>query len=434
MMIPLRLIFGEKDRHEVFVDATDINIVAERTVAAFPVPISSYRAAIDTNIPQIIISVQGIIQDDPMSALTTSAPSSLAINFANILPTTTPAVNAQNNVTLANLNSSLITLLPAYWRYNSPNGGGLLSGGSSLRLQFTNTVSNRAGGSATPSVNASYNLAEKTGLVQIDVPVGGVLYNSANSNPASTLALIVQDALQLTTEITKTSSVNGVGGKQVNDAFNTSVSETTLTLVDTFINDRVRYSPAFSMTNSAGRPIPAAVQKISSDGLGGKVLSAGDKAQNLLGLLANSTKDKDLLRGIQIPYNSLITSNDITPVVRNFFLTAGKVSPLQKGSLRNTRPSTLPMDIGTFDSSGQEETGEPESSVIENLFGIAVPISGIGDVIGDAWAKVTARGATLNNGGISVIPESFHMSKEGAENYYRFDLQVVSADHVIGVN
>jgi len=431
-MIPLRLIFGEKDRHEVFVDATDINIVAERTVAAFPVPISSYRAAIDTNIPQIVISVQGIIQDDPMSALTTSAPSSLVMNFANILPTTTPVVNVQNTATQTNLQSSLIGLQPAYWRYNSPNGGASLLSGNYIVLQFNSSVSNRAGGSATPSVNASFNLAEKTGKVQIDVPVGGVMYSSANSNPASTLALIVQDALQLTTEITKTSSVDGVSGKQVTDAFNDSVSGTTLTLVDTFVNDAVRYNPFFAMNTGLGRPVPIAVQKTSSDGLGGKVLSAGDKAQNLLGLLANSTKDKDLLRGIQIPYNSLITSNDITPVVRNFFLTAGKVSPLQKGSLRNTRPSTLPMDIGAFDSSGQEETGEPESSVIEDVFGFS--IDGIGDVIGDAWAKVTARGATLNSGGISVIPESFHMSKEGAENYYRFDLQVVSADHVIGVN
>lgn len=430
-MIPLRLIFGEKDRHEVFVDATDINIVTERTVAAFPVPIGSYRLAIDTNIPQVIISIQGIIQDDPVSALSTSAPSSLAIDFSSILPTTTPPVNALGNAVQSQLNSSLIALLPAYWRYNSPNGGGYLSAGSFLRLQFTSSVSNRAGGSATPSVNASYNLAEKSGMVQIDVPVGGVIYNSTNSNPASTLALLIQDALQLTTEITKTSSVNGASGARVADAFNSSVSGATLTLVDTFVNDSVRYTPLFFMTNSTGTSFAVTVQKQSSDGLGGKTMSAGDKAQNLLGLMANSTKDKDLLRGVQIPYNSLITSNDITPVVRNFFLTAGKVSPLQKGSLRNTRPSTLPMDIGAFESSGQEESPGFFTSVIENALGFS--IEGVGDVIGDAWTKVTARGATLNSGGISVIPESFHMSKEGAENYYRFDLQVVSADHVIGV-
>lgn len=431
-MIPLRLIFGEKDRHEVFVDATDINIVTERTVAAFPVPIGSYRVAIDTNIPQVIVSIQGIIQDDPVSALSTSAPSSLAIDFSSIMPTTVPAVSAQANSLQTQLNSSLISLLPAYWRNNSPNGGGYLSGGSFLRLQFTSSVSNRAGGSATPSVNASYNLAEKTGMVQIDVPVGGVVYSPANSNPATTLALIVQDALQLTTEITKTSSVDGVNGQRVTDAFHDSLSEATLTLVDTFVNDAVRYTPLFNMSTGQGFPIPITVSKHTSDGLGGNALSAGDKAQNLLGLMANSTKDKDLLRGIQIPYNSLITSNDITPVVRNFFLTAGKVSPLQKGSLRNTRPSTLPMDIGAFDSSGQEESPGFFTSVIDTAFD-AISISGVGDVIGDAWAKVTARGATLNSGGISVIPESFHMSKEGAENYYRFDLQVVSADHVIGV-
>lgn len=58
-------------------------------------------------------------------------------------------------------------------------------------------------------------------MVQIDVPVGGVVYSPANSNPATTLALIVQDALQLTTEITKTSSVDGVNGQRVTDAFMT---------------------------------------------------------------------------------------------------------------------------------------------------------------------------------------------------------------------
>lgn len=431
-MIPLRLIFGEKDRHEIYVDAIDINIVAERTVAAFPVPISSYRAAIDTNIPQVVISVQGIIQDDPVSALSTSAPSSLDIDFSSIMPTTVPAVSAQANSLQSQLQSSIIGLQPAYWRYNSPNGGASLLSGNFLRLQFTSDVSNRAGGSATPSVNASYNLAENTGPVQIDVPVGGVVYSPANLNPATTLALIVQDALQLTTEITKTSSVNGVSGQRVTDAFHDSLSEATLTLVDTFVNDAVRYTPFFSMTTGQGSRIPITVAKQVSDGLGGNSLSAGDKAQNLLGLLANSTKDKDLLRGIQIPYNSLITSNDITPVVRNFFLTAGKVSPLQKGSLRNTRPSTQPMDIGAFSSSGQEESPGFFTSVIDTALD-TLSISGVGDVIGDAWAKVTARGATLNSGGISVIPESFHMTKEGADNYYRFDLQVVSADHVIGV-
>jgi len=55
------------------------------------------------------------------------------------------------------------------------------------------------------------------------------------------------------------------------------------------------------------------------------------------------------------------------------------------------------------------------------------------DVLGDAWAKLGGAGTT-NTGGISVIPESLHLTKEGADNYYQFDLQVISADHVIGVN
>jgi hypothetical protein len=166
-----------------------------------------------------------------------------------------------------------------------------------------------------------------------------------------------------------------------------------------------------------------------------KGMSAGDKAQNLLGLLANSNKNNDLLRGVQIPYNSLITSNEISPVVRNFFLTSGKVTPSQKGSRGNTRPSTQPMDIGKVkdDSdngiivSAVEAVGDVALDFLESA-----GISGLGDVLGDAWGKLTGAGTT-NNGGISVLPESFHLTKEGANDYYQFDLQVISADHVIGV-
>ena len=73
-MIPLRLIFGEKDRHEVFVDATDINIVTERTVAAFPVPIGSYRVAIDFNHRRIDHGYDSVA-GQPVEVIPTQVPS-----------------------------------------------------------------------------------------------------------------------------------------------------------------------------------------------------------------------------------------------------------------------------------------------------------------------------------------------------------------------
>ena len=342
-MIPLRLIFGETEKHVVQVDATDINIVTERTVAAFPVPVSSYRAAIDTNIPQVIVSIQGIIQDDPGIGITFGSPSSLSIDFSNIYPTETPPLTPQNNALQNNLQGAEIVLKPAYWKYNSPIH---FFSGNYLVLALTSDVPASAGGSTAPSVSASANLAERHARVKVNVPVGGILYNSTNNNPASTLAAIIKDALELTTEITQVGAVNGAG-KRGADAFNVSQTGTTLSLVDTYTVPNAPHTPTLAMRDSSLKRVIVPAKKHTSRGSSLNALSAGDKAQNLLGMLANSTKDDDLLRGIQIPYNSLITSDDITPVVRNFFLTSGKVSPVQKGSIRNIRPSTQPMDIGT---------------------------------------------------------------------------------------
>lgn len=428
-MIPLRLIFGEQSQHVVHVDATDINIVTERTVAAFPVPLGSYRVAIDTNIPQVVVSIQGIIQDDPIGGISGPSPSAVSWRIDPLYPTTVPATSNNYSIVQTILTTSSLILQPAFWKFNSPN-----CFNNRIVLKFNSSVSNRAGGATTPSVSGAATLAENVNDVVINVPIGGVLYSPANDNPASTLALIIQDALQLTTEITKTSSVDGVGGKRVVDAFDVSVDGSTIHIRDTYIIDRINHTPLFRLNNSANQSLATGVTTLASQGGGStKGLSAGDKAQNLLGLLSNSKRDDDLLRGIQIPYNSLITSNDISPVVRNFFLTSGKVSPLQKGSLRNTRPSTQPMEIGKVDFEGEE--GGFVTRAFENIGDFSLdllPIGGVGDVIGDAWSKLTGAG-TLNNGGISVIPESFHMSKEGANNYYQFDLQVISADHVIGV-
>ena len=41
--------------------------------------------------------------------------------------------------------------------------------------------------------------------------------------------------------------------------------------------------------------------------------------------------------------------------------------------------------------------------------------------------------AVGNQGGLSVVPTKLHIKKEGADGTYRYDLQLMSADHVIGV-
>jgi len=424
-MIPLRLVFGEASPHVVHVDALDITIAVERTVAAFPVPLDAYRVAIDTNIPQVVVSIRGIIQDDPIGGTPSTKPSSILWDI-RYYPTTVPAASSAYASVESLLQTARLHLKPVYWNFRSPI---CTSSGNQLVLVFNSNVSNRAGGVASPSVDPAYALAENSNQVRINVPIGGVLFNPDNGNPASTLALIIQDALQLTTEITKIGSCDGLGGKRVADAFSVTVNGSVIQIQDVFVNSSTSHTPMFRISSPTFYRWPLNGIVLNSSQVGSsKGMSAGDKAQNLLGLLSNSTKDKDLLRGIQIPYNSLITSNEISPTVRNFFLTSGKVTPLDKGSLGNQRPSTRPMEIAPVTDDG------PVFATFESVADFVFPFDiGGTDVLGDAWAKLGGAGTT-NTGGISVIPESLHLTKEGADNYYQFDLQVISADHVIGVN
>ena len=101
-------------------------------------------------------------------------------------------------------------------------------------------------------------------------------------------------------------------------------------------------------------------------------LSAGEKAQNILGIVSNSNStdtqnpvaggygapmpeeaekyiignyNEDYIVGLQIPYESLITSNaNQSRVVRNFFTTNGLVHSSRKGSEANTKMATDGFD------------------------------------------------------------------------------------------
>lgn len=428
-MIPVRLIFGEKNKHVVEVDALEINVAVERTVAAFPLPVSSYRIALDTNLAQVVISMQGIIQDD-QEQRTAGSPSSLSWDLSQSMPTTVPPNTSQYIALSKAFNYGWLYLMPDYWIRNSPNGRSNVIG-----LRFVPTLTSpRCGGSDNPTVAASFQYAENlTGSVirqfrvRVDVPVGGFMFSPTNGNPAATLALLIKDALELATPITRTGQVDGQGGKNLDDAFEVSVNGSTVHIVNKHQSGRVVQFMA-ALQDSLGRTVPFRGHSFkASSPTSGRTKSAGDKAQDLLGLLANSKKDDDLLRGIQIPYHSLITSNEISPVVRNFFLTSGKVKPYQKGSTYNDKPSTLPMKIG--------EVEQGSDGLFKGLFETVnetLSIKGLGNIIGESWSQATG-GSSTNSGGISVLPESFHLSKDGANNYYQFDLQMISADHIIGV-
>jgi len=167
--------------------------------------------------------------------------------------------------------------------------------------------------------------------------------------------------------------------------------------------------------------------------------SAGDKAQDLIGLVSNSDRTVDLLRGIQIPYDSLIQSSGVTGVARNFFLTFGEVPVLDKGSASNNRPASQKMDNLLLNMTGFQTDDSPDSwferklkaitpNEIESLFGFLV---GIGkDAI---WLTLQTNISSVNEGGIRIIPEKLHVRYDAGNNYYAYSLLLSASDFVIGV-
>ena len=167
----------------------------------------------------------------------------------------------------------------------------------------------------------------------------------------------------------------------------------------------------------------------------GGIYSAGDKVQNLIGIVSNSHKDVDLIRGIQIPYDSLISSPNVTGTTRNFFLTFGQVDADSKISSGNERSSSMPMDVGGLSNAGGQIPDEEKTwldKIVESFPGVS------GTILN--WLKETAETiwVTLdspphsNVNGIRVIPNKLHVRYDAGNKYYAFNLELIASDFVIG--
>jgi hypothetical protein len=418
-MIPVRFVFGEANNFTINTSATDIAVAVSRGVTVFPLPMSSQRVGVDTNLPQVTMNISGLLEDDDDAGVVQSP----RLAYREIITSNWVASTIEVGPATNLLAGKSIRFLPMYWRNNSPRGRFTF-----IVLDFNSTVSNRAGGSAVPTVSTDVRKAwAENGNVHIDVPIGNVEAGATNGNPASTLALIIKDALELTTVIIGGNSHFGVpGAKRVADAFTVTTSQHAngqqiVRIEDKFQNENYARTPLDPDFRNAFSPSTLSTGLPSRYSFG---KSAGDKAQDLLGLISNSRKESDLLRGIQIPYHSLVQSNDITPVVRNLFLTYGKLTPAEKGSRNNFRPATLPMRVSN--TVGEDEGGR-STGLLANL------VDGLWDYFGEAWATLAGKSAVGNQGGLSVVPTKLHIKKEGADGTYRYDLQLMSADHVIGV-
>ena len=167
--------------------------------------------------------------------------------------------------------------------------------------------------------------------------------------------------------------------------------------------------------------------------------SAGDKAQDLLGIFANSpVGSTSELLGIQIPYHTFVTSDTVDPEVRNFFLTYGAVNPDEKTSEGNTREGSQPMDTiskrlenadgEVVEAAEEAEELETDEWAIVDFIDSVVDIAS--DILDD-MVIILGQDESGNKGGIHIIPARLNLRYDAGESHYTYDMLLSAVNHKI---
>lgn len=345
-------------------------------------------------------------------------------------------------------------LFPAYWHENHPGRGSVATQG--IALKFDSSLTPTYAGGVDVPVLVSSTFPENNLIPTVRVPVGGLYTGTTAGNPSIGLASIIRDAINANVAVTSTGQVNNMGSNVISGAFTANVDGSTVIVSqdqgDTFFtNPTDMFRQWSSRLGSSGvsewrfprvdtgllgyvdGQVPTHIQ-FSPPVKKGGVRSAGDKAQDLLGLMANSDGgDDDYISGIQIPYQSLVASSGVDPVVRNFFTTFGDVSALSKSSDSNTIPANNRMETTNV-------TNLLSTTTLSTMAGEIVDI--LADFGEGLWNHVFSDSQTFtsnlnlptgsrgNKGGIHVIPSKINVHYEATENLYYFDLVLSVLDVV----
>lgn len=340
--IPIRLV--QENGNLIELDATSMVLSTTRKVGGAALPwTGSRRIGMDWNVNKAMINIQGVITDDREG--TASVAHSATIDFGHYVTSNSIYEQWNKSANLERLlgNRLLIQSFTA------------ASNAEMDRISFTNTAS--AGGTA-------YSATGGAGSTPT------VLVNTSDATPeqmATAVAAYIN--AQLSSKFTATVPTNG--GQKASSAGALSDASTlvniAMTTVGTAVATRIQ-SPAFRVVSpqTGAYFISPTVSKFSG-GSDGSQKSAGDKAQDLYGIINNSSRrgfvgkitgaigsggrvkgsdTQDYIVGIQIPYNSTIKATGGEEyVARNFFMPTGFYYGKEKTSEGNDHPASVAMDL-----------------------------------------------------------------------------------------
>ena len=384
------------------------------------------------------------------------------VNAAEINQGQVVAINRKPPI-VGRFRDQCIKIIPSYWLENPPVSGSALRDSSMERTPTPYSPSNATtdnGNVPRVGVRLDFDLStvyttspsltrEAFSLMSVDVAGRDAIINvpikdiDTAANPASAMAEQVAEALAITGNVVKTNypGFNPAGDKTLASAFTVTRSGVIVTIEQKYKPDIDIIHPSSlspDLTDLFSRDLE--FHSAGSTPTQSKK-SAGDKAQDLIGLVSNANRNTDLLRGIQIPYDSLVNSSGLTGVARNFFITFGQIPTDKKKSESNSTAASKRMEnltLGMSDGGTGDESPDNWYERILKSVGLEEVEAIFGFLVGAAkdalWITLNQNGADgRNSGGIRIIPEKLHVRYDAGNNYYAFDLELLASDYVIGV-
>lgn len=347
-MTKVRLI--RNDGAVMTVDVTDYSLNMTRSVPVMPVPVLGERYAIDLNMVTADIKLNVILADDDCAASSFEAVAAFAsVDFSAL-------ANADGGVRQAYMTSGSVTADDLHGKYFEIESTytGETPIRTPVRIRFDSSTATHSS-SNTPSV--------------VIVGIQGITTDNGLASAVKTACEAASFTQQLTT----------TGGTSFSDAFTITISNGELTnnAKLTFTQTEAgaggnNSTPVFSKGFTY---IP--LYEEFAGGQAKSCRSAGDKLQDLIAYVGNasllgtsgsaitgradpddtnsliesdkSLSDKqtaDYIVGIQIPYNSLITSTSAQEdyIERNLIMITGRADANQQDALANNQPVGVKFD------------------------------------------------------------------------------------------
>lgn len=393
----------------------------------------------------------------------------LSVTEASILAGDVLTINQSNNAMESLLHDSYIKIVPSYWLEDptrNPKGSncyndlhmeihnGYAPIGIKFKFDATKTHTLLGGSDAVTVVHKAKTNRRSTtagyphqGSARlndaslwdaiVNVPIKGIM-QSEDQSPASVMAQIFESAFKITAPVSDVPMTDATNSFSLTDAFTSFTASNIMLIEQVYRADADQEHPSIVSPAFAHLLNPQIIQLGSSSNVNA-ARSAGDKVQDLVGLVSNATTDGDMFRGVQIPYDSLVTSSGVTATARNFFLTFGSLPSSEKDSTQNTRAASQLMNTLILnEDTGGIANDKDSNGFFEKVIDATVPdeiqsIFGfLADVVSDIFVTLdtTPHG---NDGGIRIMPEKLHVRHDAGNNYYAFTMVLVATDLVIGV-